>query len=191
MGVTSSNLPLVCPNLIYPLGRSKPVVPFSLALALDELPREITLHELREEQDRDPEIRELLATGGQGRVIDVNPYGIIVRKAPIDGYEQILVPTTLRPRVLLFEHHPKSVGHPGVSKMFSTMRQRYFWRNMYKDIEETVRQCAPCAKNRVQERRKVSLRKLFPAIEPLEFVAIDILGPLPKTVHGNRFLLVI
>jgi hypothetical protein len=32
---------------------------------------------------------------------------------------------------------------------------------------------------------------LFPANEPLEFVAIDILGPLTKTVHGNRFLLVI
>jgi hypothetical protein len=88
------------------------VVPFTLALALDELPRDVTLNELREEQDLDPEIRELLATGGQGRVIDVNLYGRIVRKAPIDVCEQILVPTTLRPRVLHLEHHPKSVGHP-------------------------------------------------------------------------------
>jgi Integrase core domain len=62
---------------------------------------------------------------------------------------------------------------------------------MYKDVEETVRQCTPCAKNRVQERKRVSMIKLFHANEPLEFVAIDVLGPLPKTVHGNRFLLVI
>jgi transposase InsO family protein len=62
---------------------------------------------------------------------------------------------------------------------------------MYKDVEETVRQCNSCPKNRVQERKRVSLLKLFPATEPLEFVAIDILGPLPKTVHGNRYLLVI
>jgi hypothetical protein len=94
-GVTSSLSPLVCGNLISTFGRSKPVVPFALALALDELPREITLNELREEQDRDPEIRELLATAGPGRVIDVNLYGINVLKAPIDGCEQILVPTTL------------------------------------------------------------------------------------------------
>jgi Integrase zinc binding domain len=75
--------------------------------------------------------------------------------------------------------------------MFATMRQRFFWRNMYKDVEDMVRQCTLCAKNRVQERERVSMMKLFPANEPLEFDAIDILGPLPKTVHGNRFLLVI
>jgi hypothetical protein len=63
--------------------------------------------------------------------------------------------------------------------MFASMRQRYYWRNMYKDVEETVRQCAPCAKNRVKERRKVSLMKLFPANEPLEFIAIDT-WPLPE-----------
>jgi hypothetical protein len=31
----------------------------------------------------------------------------------------------------------------------------------------------------------------FPAKGPLESVAMDILGPLPRTKHGNRFLLVI
>jgi Integrase zinc binding domain len=186
-GVTSSILPLTLP---YP---RKPVVPFALALELDEHPREITLNDLRYEQYRDPEIMELLATARPGRVIDMNPYGIIVRKAPLDGCEQILVPISLRPRVLYLEHHPKSIGHPGVTKMLAAMRQRYFWINMYQDVEETVRQSTPCANNRVQERKRVSMMKLFPANEPLEFVAIeiDILGALPKTVHGNRFLLVI
>jgi hypothetical protein len=62
---------------------------------------------------------------------------------------------------------------------------------MYKDVEETVRHCTVCAKNRVTERKRTSFLKLFPANGPLEFVAMDILGPLPKTEHGNRFLLVI
>jgi hypothetical protein len=48
-----------------------------------------------------------------------------------------------------------------------------------------------CAKNRVTERKRTSFLKLFPASGPLEFVAMDILGPLPKTEQGNRFLLVI
>jgi Integrase zinc binding domain len=71
------------------------------------------------------------------------------------------------------------------------MRKRYFWKNMYREIEDAVRSCEQCARNNVQERTRVNKIKLFPAHEPLEFVAIDILGPLPKTAHGNRFLLVI
>ena len=33
--------------------------------------------------------------------------------------------------------------------------------------------------------------KLFPAAGSLAFVAMDLLGPLPKTEHGNKFVLVI
>jgi RNase H-like domain found in reverse transcriptase len=59
----------------------------NLALATDEIPREISLKELRYEQAHDPEIADLLTTGRSGRhpVIDVNDDGIAIRKAPLDG----------------------------------------------------------------------------------------------------------
>jgi Integrase zinc binding domain/Integrase core domain/Chromo (CHRromatin Organisation MOdifier) domain len=117
--------------------------------------------------------------------------GILVRKAPLDGSEQIVVPKALRARLLHLEHFPKAVGHPGVTKMFRSMRRRYFWRHLFQDVENTVKQCAQCARNNVQERQHANYMKLFPANEPLEYVAIDLLGPLPKTAHGNRYLLVI
>ena len=62
---------------------------------------------------------------------------------------------------------------------------------MASDVAETVRNCTTCAKNRVKERKRTSFLKLFPANGPLEYVSMDILGPLPKTDLGNRFLLVI
>jgi hypothetical protein len=62
---------------------------------------------------------------------------------------------------------------------------------MNKEVEETDRHCTVCAKNRVTERKRTSFLKLFPASGPLEFVAMDILGPLPKTEHWNGFLLVL
>jgi Integrase zinc binding domain len=102
-----------------------------------------------------------------------------------------VVPWSLRPRLLWLENFPVVAAHPGVLKMYAAMRLRFYWNNMHKEVEEIVRRCTVCAKNRVTERKRTSFLKLFPASGPLEFVAMDILGPLPKTEHGNRFLLVI
>jgi Chromo (CHRromatin Organisation MOdifier) domain len=62
---------------------------------------------------------------------------------------------------------------------------------MAADVAENVKQCSVCAKNRIKERKRTSFLKLLPAAEPLEYVSLDILGPLPKTEHENMFLIVI
>jgi hypothetical protein len=62
---------------------------------------------------------------------------------------------------------------------------------MYREIEDAVRSREHCARNNFQARSRVNNMQLFTAQEPLEYGAIDILGPLPKTAHGNRFLLLI
>jgi transposase InsO family protein len=62
---------------------------------------------------------------------------------------------------------------------------------MAEDVYETVRQCDACARNRIAGLRHTTFLQLFPAKGPLESVAMDILWPLPRTEHGNRFLLVI
>jgi Integrase zinc binding domain len=93
-------------------------------------------------------------------------------------------------RLLWLEHFPVVASHPGVSKMYVAMRRRFYWKNMHKEVEETVRHCTVCAKNRVTERKRTSFLKLFPASGPLEFATMYILGPLRKTEHGNSFLLV-
>jgi transposase InsO family protein len=117
--------------------------------------------------------------------------GILIRNAPLDGSKHVVVPLSLRPRILRLEHFPVVSEHPGVSNMYASMRRKFFWKEMNKDIEKTVLHCTVRAKNRVIERKRTSFLKLLPADGPLEFVAMDILGLLPKKEHGNRFLLVI
>lgn len=62
---------------------------------------------------------------------------------------------------------------------------------MAADIIQTVRTCQHCAKNRIRLIKRSNPMKLFPATEPLESVAMDLLGPLPKTKKGNQYILVI
>lgn len=54
----------------------------------------------------------------------------------------------------------------------------------------TVDNCETCLQHRPHPKHQRVL-KLFPPEGPLVFIAIDILGPLPKEKSGNKFIIVI
>jgi Integrase zinc binding domain len=101
------------------------------------------------------------------------------------------MPKILQPRTLYMSHYPLLSGHPGATRMYQSMRRLFYWPAMAADAYATVRRCTTCSRDRIKLRQHNSFMKLFPAAGPLEFVALDILGPLPKTKGGNRYLLVI
>ena len=114
--------------------------------------------------------------------------GILVRMHPSRGHVEIVVPEKLRPRVLLAHHSSAVAGHPGVRRMYNTLTRGYYWPTMIVDEHATVRACETCARDRMQFIRHTNPLKLFPAKLPLFDVAIDIMGPLPKTTHGKLYI---
>ena len=104
---------------------------------------------------------------------------------------QAVLPSSLRHRLLRLAHHTPIAGHPGQTRLHRRLRRSYYWPHMAADISATVRKCTPCAKNRLRRLRKASEMKLFPATAPLDLVAIDFLGPIPKSSRGFIFMLVI
>jgi hypothetical protein len=63
---------------------------------------------------------------------------------------------------------------------------------MAADCKEFVTRCPSCARKELKgKRRRTYFLKLFPPLGPLEFIAIDILGPLPKTKSGHQYLVII
>jgi transposase InsO family protein len=164
-----------------------PLIPTGRELAVEA----ISDDEIRQAQTTDPDCQRFLTATARAGLYDLNEEGLLIRTAPSDGARQIVVPRSLVSRLLYLEHYPPVVAHPGSHRMFRTMRRSFFWPHMVEDIYETVRQCDLCARNRIAEKRRTNPLKLFPPGGPLESVAMDILGPLPRTKHGNRFLLVI
>ena len=114
-----------------------------------------------------------------------------MRISPIDGAIQRLVPENLRQRILKMAHYPRLAGHPGSRRMYDTLRRDFYWPNMANDVATLVRNCTSCAKVRGAKHSHQHFLKLFPAAGPLEYVAMDILGPLPKSAKGNQYILVI
>ena len=75
--------------------------------------------------------------------------------------------------------------------MYDTMRQHYYWPYMATDVFQTAKDCRDCAQARGTRYRNQKLMKTFKATQPLDFVALDLLGPLIKTTTGYTDILVI
>ena len=153
----------------------------------------VTIDQIRKAQHDDQDcqrVQKRIEEGVRTPYIE-DERGLLVRISPKDGAVQILVPKELRQKVLFLAHYTPVAGHPGVSKQYYTMRQTFYWPSMFHDIQQASINCHECAMERVKLRAHKSPMKLFPATEPLEFVAIDLLGPLLRSSTGHRFILVI
>jgi hypothetical protein len=116
---------------------------------------------------------------------------LLYRSSTENSELRLVIPTSLRKRLLYISHYPVTAGHPGIRKMYKTISQHYYWPGLSMDVYQTVKQCSHCAREAGLLRKRKQHVSLFPAQEPLEFLAIDILGPLPKTPHGNQFILIV
>ena len=159
-----------------------------------DVPTKPTTEEILKAQKTDSFCQTVLAR--QSKRIDSaffeGPDGLLRRWHPREpDIEQVVLPDTLRPRVLQLAHHAKLAGHPGQTRMYYNVRRTYYRPHMAVDIFATVRNCTTCAKNGLKLRKRTNPLKLFPATKPLASLCIDILGPLTKSKRGYVFLLVI
>jgi hypothetical protein len=116
---------------------------------------------------------------------------LVCRLSAHPELKRIYIPEQLRDQIMHLAHYPTNAGHPGGRKMFYTLSQHFYWSTMVPDIYHYVKKCYQCTKENSDLVKRHKALKLFPADGPLEFIAIDILGPLTKTKAGNQYLLVI
>jgi Integrase zinc binding domain/Integrase core domain len=153
----------------------------------------ITLHELIDAQAQDSfclsKVFELDGATMKRHFV-MNDKDLLVQLSPFDDDEQVLVPRCLANRVMCLAHLPLLAAHPGGTRMYATLRKSFYWLTMAKDIYQIVANCPSCAKSRLKRNRRTNYLKLFPPSQPLEFISLDILGPLPVTKSGNKYLVV-
>jgi hypothetical protein len=85
-------------------------------------------------------------------------------------------------------HNHELSAHFGIKATQNKIREKYYWKNMLKDIEIYVKSCDSC-----QRRGKpVGKNELHPikVREPFYQVGIDFVGPLPVTELGNKYIIV-
>jgi hypothetical protein len=104
--------------------------------------------------------------------------------------QQIMLPEKLKHRVMSLAHDNIFAGHLGIRKTQDRILSHFFWAGCYSDIRRYCRSCEICQKNAINKPARVPLINLPVIDRPFSRVAVDIIGPLPKSHRGNRFALV-
>ena len=108
-----------------------------------------------------------------------------------DVVKQLILPKSLRQGVLQQLHDARTAGHLGIAKTLGRVRQRFYWVQCRKDVQEWCRNCDLCAQKRGPQKKIKAPMGKYNVGSPMERIAIDVLGPLPLTESGNKYVVVI
>ena len=106
--------------------------------------------------------------------------------------DQLVVPRSCRRDLLVIAHSIPLSGHLGTDKTRNRLLAHYFWPNIYRDVQRFCATCPECQKTGRKLKHEKAALKPIPAVGvPFKKIGIDIVGPLPRSENGNRFILTI
>ena len=119
----------------------------------------------------------------------INENQVLFKRDDKNGYLPI-VPKKLQMMIARYFHMSNLFQHQGVQRTYATIKQRFYWKNMIDTIENMCKSCTHCQHIKRVTEGKVATQKII-CSKPFEMVAMDIVGPLPITSNGNRYILTI
>lgn len=103
----------------------------------------------------------------------------------------IAVPSKFQNNFISRYHDHKLASHLGIAKTLATIKGKYFWPRMIKQIKTYIRNCLTCAKRKAHQACRAPTPTIPISDYIWERIAMDIMGPLPETNKGNKYILVI
>ena len=153
---------------------------------------DLTLEQLRQLQETDNTLVGAVEGDWFSRKNGVLYRQWVERGQPEEAaVELIVLPKQCRKTVLQLAHSIPLGGHLGKKKTADRILRRFYWPSLFRDVADFCRSCSACQKS---GRRKVSVSPMVPLpiiSEPFRRMAMDIVGPLPRSRSGNRFVLVL
>ena len=102
---------------------------------------------------------------------------------------QTVVPKSLRP--LVFEMLHSGSGHLGIHKTLEKVKERFFWPGYEQEIRDAVRSCDSCQRRNSPVPAPQAPLGTIKSEHPFQRLSWDIMGPLPTTPRGHKYILVV
>ena len=97
----------------------------------------------------------------------------------------------MRKEVFAEMHSSLLGGHLGKKKTREKMLRSFYWFCLREDVNRWITICNNCAANKTPPKKPKAPVGDMRVGAPLDRLATDILGPLPTTPRGNRYILVV
>ena len=103
--------------------------------------------------------------------------------------KQLVIPQGMREDVMRQAHDEVLACHQLFERTYERIRDSCWWPNMYRDVQMWVRTCPTCQLHAEKKGENIPLNTIMVS-KPFQLLSIDIVGPLPITERGNRYILV-
>ncbi len=110
-----------------------------------------------------------------------------------DGRRVVMGGMEHKQTFIQIHHNAPVYGHPGINKTYQLASCRYWWPNMQQDVNDYVRGCVECQRNKINTRpTRAPLSPIFPIREAMPFktVALDFITKLPISQGYDSILTV-
>ena len=103
--------------------------------------------------------------------------------------QRVIVPQKLREPIMRYYHTSVLSGHAGSRQTQHQVEQRFWWPGINLDILDYVKACYICQSLKVHHSPAAGELQLFPAKYPFQVVHLDIVGKMPTSTNGYRYVL--
>ena len=163
---------------------------------------QVSTGEILERQHGDESLAPYFARVGEGAEEVGGAEAFVLEKGVLhrrwresDGgvLQQLVVPSEVREALVWLAHEGPLAGHLGVRKTVARLRRNFWWPGMAAQVAEIIKCCHTCqVVGKPNQGPPPAPLHPIPAIDPpFTRVLADIVGPLPPTRAGYKYLLTI
>ena len=147
-----------------------------------------------EEQDKDGVVRGIKEQLESGKAVGAlkNRHLILggllyyLSDPDNDPTPRLYIPKQLQDAVIKQYHDDN--GHMGIDKTFESIKRKYYFPNLYQKLTSYVNACVTC-QTRALKKQRPPLQEMEQPPYPFAKLSMDISGPYPTSLSGNRYIL--
>ena len=134
--------------------------------------------------------RELKQLYQRRHAMRLSEHGVLQIRVCPQGVSRwcAVCPPGLR-RTMVWQTH--DMAHSGAGRTLSRVQLVWYWPGMTTEIRQVVRSCEVCQAAKSGGTQATGSRQRLFAGRPWQKVAVDLVGPMPETSRGNKWILVL